>query len=119
MTGTGAREPRAIAWLHDAATGRRFVLDAAGVAVIGRRVPDGVALGDDPFVSRRHAQILAEGDDWWLVDLASANGSFVNQRRVTGSRRLAPGDVIQVGNTSLRFEPAGANIALVAPGGRS
>ena len=119
MTGTGAREPRAIAWLHDAATGRRFVLDAAAVAVIGRHAPNEVALGDDPFVSRRHAQILAEGEAWFLVDLASANGSFLNHRRVTGASRLSSGDVIQVGNTSLRFEGVGACVGLVAPGSRS
>jgi pSer/pThr/pTyr-binding forkhead associated (FHA) protein len=108
MTGTGAREPRAIASLHDAATGRRFVLEATGLAVIGRRAPIDVQLGDDPFVSRRHAQLVAEGGDWFLVDLASANGSFVNQRRVTGARRLEAGDLIQVGNTSLRFDAPGS-----------
>lgn len=108
MTGTGAREPHAIAWLHDAASGRRFVLDASGLAVIGRHAPTDVAIGDDPFVSRRHAQLVAEGDAWFLVDLASANGSFVNQRQVVGARRLEAGDLIQVGNTSLRFEAPGS-----------
>lgn len=58
----------------------------------------------DPYVSRRHARIHAEGGDFWLEDLASANGSYLNQRPVTASTRLAEGDVITLGHTSLRFQ---------------
>ena len=95
------------AWLHDAATGRRFVLQGSDVVVIGREAPNAVRLGDDPFVSRRHAQIVLVDGEYWLCDLASANGSYLNRRRVTQACRLAGGDVIMVGNTSLCFEQAG------------
>lgn len=91
------------AWLHDAATGRRFALQGTDVAVIGREAPHEVRLADDLFVSRRHAQIVLVDGEYWLSDLASANGSFLNRRRVTDACRLVVGDVIQVGNTSLRF----------------
>lgn len=91
------------AWLHDAATGRRFVLQGGEVAVIGREAPHAVRLSDDLFVSRRHAQIVLVDGEYWLSDLASANGSFLNRRRVTDACRLAGGDMIVVGNTSLSF----------------
>lgn len=98
---------RTVAWLHDAATGRRFVLEGPGVAVIGREDRHAVRLADDRFVSRRHAQIEAADGEYWLRDLASANGSYLNRRRVTDACRLAAGDVILVGNTTLWFELAG------------
>ena len=95
------------AWLHDAASGRRFALQGAQVTVIGREASHEVLLADDHFVSRRHAQIVPVDGEYWLSDLASANGSFLNRRRVTDACRLAGGDMIQVGNTSLCFELAG------------
>jgi hypothetical protein len=67
---------------------------------------------DDPSVSRRHAEITcgAEGvaardcSDWTITDLGSTNGTFINEERLTGSRRLRPGDQIRVGNTVFNYE---------------
>jgi len=49
-----------------------------------------------PMVSREHARLEASDGGWKLVDLQSANGSYVNGERVS-ERRLAPGDVIRLG----------------------
>jgi pSer/pThr/pTyr-binding forkhead associated (FHA) protein len=84
--------------LADARSGRTYVLDRP-TTTIGREI--GIP---DPYVSRRHARIDAEGGDFWFEDLASANGSYVNQRPVTCRTRLNEGDVITLGHTSLRFQ---------------
>lgn len=86
------------ALLADARSGRTYVL-AGPSTTVGREI--GIP---DPYVSRRHARIDAVGGDFWLEDLASANGSYLNQRPVLGRTRLAEGDVITLGHTTLRFQ---------------
>ncbi|WP_088228490.1 FhaA domain-containing protein [Desulfosporosinus sp. FKB] len=50
----------------------------------------------DPEVSRRHLKITSGENGWWLDDLGSTNGSFVNGQRIT-HQTVAPGDRIQIG----------------------
>lgn len=68
---------------------------AAGCAV---RVPS-------PEVSRRHAVVLRDGRDWWLVDCGSRGGTWLNQTRIANAAKLTHGDFIGIGLTSLRFLP--------------
>ena len=58
----------------------------------------------DPNVSRRHAELRQEGATYWIVDLDSTNGTFVNGARLERPRKLAPGDRIRIGATDLRFD---------------
>jgi hypothetical protein len=58
---------------------------------------------DDANVSRRHAEIRRDADVFTLIDLRSTNGTRVNGIPVR-EHRLASGDVITIGMTSLRFE---------------
>jgi len=83
--------------------GRRVGIGSE-VVTIGR-LPECAVVLDDPNVSRRHAQVRREGDAVFVVDLASTNGTRVNGIPVR-EHRLAPGDVISVGTTALRFEPS-------------
>lgn len=97
--------------LLDDPTGRRRVVELQGAALtIGRRASCDVALPDDDEVSRLHAQLVRMGADWVVCDEGlSHNGTFVNGERVSGRRRLAVGDVLQVGGTLLSVcasEPA-------------
>ena len=48
-------------------------------------------------VSRRHARIAVVGDEAFLEDLGSANGTFLNNQRVETKAKLSPGDHIVVG----------------------
>jgi pSer/pThr/pTyr-binding forkhead associated (FHA) protein len=57
---------------------------------------------DDPAVSREHAAIVPVGNDHILEDLASANGTYVNGKRVS-RRILQHGDVIALGRFNLRY----------------
>jgi predicted component of type VI protein secretion system len=86
-------------------TGRRVVreLDCDRLT-IGRRRSCDVALPWDDLTSRLHAELVQMGSDWVICDDGlSHNGTFVNDRRVRGRRRLRDGDVITAGATQLMF----------------
>ncbi len=71
--------------------------------VIGRDEAVPVQVVDER-VSRRHLQIrYEEGKGYIALDMRSANGSFVNGRRITDEVVLAEGDEIQIGDTKLHF----------------
>ena len=72
---------------------------------VGRAAGNDVSLENDEYASTRHARIEPRHDGVWVDDIGSTNGTFVNGIRVTRPRRLAPGDVIRIGETDLRFEP--------------
>jgi pSer/pThr/pTyr-binding forkhead associated (FHA) protein len=77
-------------------------LSPGGVYVLGRDDAD-LALKDKK-VSRRHAEIGLYGPEAFIVrDLASTNGTRVNGKRVADRQKLKNGDLIQVGDTALRF----------------
>ncbi len=57
----------------------------------------------DPAASRTHTRIERRADAYWLIDLGSANGTFVNARRAR-EEPMNHGDVVRIGSTELRFE---------------
>lgn len=83
--------------------GDEFAVDSAPLT-IGRGGRNDLVLEGDEFASSLHARIEARGDGVWVQDLESTNGTFVNGERVLGARRIAPGDVLRVGETDLRLE---------------
>ena len=64
-------------------------------AVLGRHPECDIVL-DAAAVSRQHAQILQEGEDFYIEDLHSRNGTFVNGRLVHGKLLLADGDRLKI-----------------------
>ncbi len=70
--------------------------------LIGRSHDSTVRL-TDAGISRQHAMIRREGDHWWITDLGSANGSYVNDVAITAARALRNGDRIQLGTLVLVF----------------
>ncbi len=68
---------------------------------IGRR-PDSDIFLDDVTVSRDHALLVRRGDDWYLDDCGSLNGTYVNRRRID-SHRLEDGDELQIGKYKLTY----------------
>ncbi len=73
-----------------------------GEHVLGRDPELGLFL-DAPDVSRRHARIRIAGDEAMIDDLDSKNGTFVGDRRVASTTRLADGDSIRIGSVRLTF----------------
>ena len=83
--------------------GDAFEVDSAPLT-IGRGGQNDLVLWGDEFASARHVRVEARRDGVWVQDLGSTNGTYVNGSRVAGAQRLAPGDVIRVGETDLRLE---------------
>lgn len=72
----------------------------AAVTVLGRRGAD--LAFDDPAVSGRHCQIEAMGREFFVRDLESRNGVFLNGHKIRYSQIL-PGDELRLGGTTLLF----------------
>ncbi|HEY3174378.1 MAG TPA: adenylate/guanylate cyclase domain-containing protein [Candidatus Polarisedimenticolia bacterium] len=77
-----------------------FPLDRREI-VIGRSPENDLYL-EDAGISRQHARITRDGDQWVVVDLTSRNGTWVNGCRVAQAS-LREGDEIVVGKVTLRF----------------
>jgi hypothetical protein len=72
-----------------------------GRTLIGRS-PECAIFLDDVTVSRRHAELVREGDVFTIRDLGSLNGTYVNRRRIE-SQALADDDEVQIGKYRLTF----------------
>lgn len=94
-----------------------LVVDSGPLAGKVFTLTDGLGLGrqadndiliNDPGVSRRHARFTRDAKGvWFVADLGSSNGCFVNEARIEGPTALQPGDHIRVSNTIMTFNPSG------------
>lgn len=64
-------------------------------------------LAPDPKMSRSHAKITCQGEHFWLEDMGSTNGTYLNEIRIFEPALLRSGDTIRLGQTRLCFECAG------------
>lgn len=91
----------------DGKPGLRFPITKPDVTVLGREPRPGrpvdIALPNDEWASGQHAQIRRDGDRFWLEDLNSRNGTFV---QIRGTSTIEMGDVLLVGKVLLRVVDA-------------
>jgi pSer/pThr/pTyr-binding forkhead associated (FHA) protein len=66
---------------------------------VGRGGGCGIVLVDDHYVSTVHARLFRRGDDVYVEDLGSRNGTYLNGSPVAGVTRLRRGDRVQFGQT--------------------
>lgn len=78
--------------------------EVSGEVILGRSPSCTIAL-DDAKVSRRHVRILIEGGQAHVSDLGSRNGTVVNGDKLEGEVTLLPGDRLQVGDSTILYEP--------------
>jgi serine phosphatase RsbU (regulator of sigma subunit)/pSer/pThr/pTyr-binding forkhead associated (FHA) protein len=88
---------------------RTFPLSGAET-VLGR-LPDCTIQLDSNMVSRKHAKVVKEGEQFFLEDLGSGNGSFINGKKIDGKTPLKHEDRIKLGPILLRFEVDGSRVA--------
>ena len=86
--------------IQGADQGKRFELKTKPMA-LGRDQSNPIRLHDTE-VSRRHAEVRPVDNSYRIVDLGSANGTFVNGRRVEQAP-LANGDLLMLGRVALRY----------------
>jgi pSer/pThr/pTyr-binding forkhead associated (FHA) protein len=71
---------------------------------VGRSIDNDLSVDGDEYASAHHARFEPRRDGVYVEDVGSTNGTFVNGIRLSHERRLAPGDVVRIGETDLRFE---------------
>ncbi len=64
---------------------------------------------DDQTVSAQHARLSYRQQQWWLEDLASTNGTFLNGEAVTTPVVITQGDELRLGHLEVRIEIGAAN----------
>jgi pSer/pThr/pTyr-binding forkhead associated (FHA) protein len=84
--------------------------DTTWTLSIGRREDNDICLRNDTFTSRYHARIHWRDGRWWLEDLNSKNGTFLDSgqedARVSGTIPLETGQLFRIGRTWLRLQAA-------------
>ena len=70
--------------------------------LIGRGSDAAIKLDDD-YVSTRHARIAASGDQWFVEDLGSTNGTYIGTVRITQPTTITLGTQVRIGKTILEL----------------
>src|ERR671914_2386697 len=99
--GGRGRAPRQLVVTGGALTGTRISLDSRPI-LIGR-ADDSTLVLDDDYASTRHARISLQGDEWYVEDLGSTNGTYLDRAKVTGPTRVPPGVPVRIGKTVIEL----------------
>jgi len=87
-------------WLQSSSGERTYIQNSCQ---LGRGASNTLTLPSEK-VSRRHAIVHSQGaNEFWLIDLGSSNGTYLNGRRVNQPTRLADSDVIAIGDYKFQF----------------
>lgn len=93
--------PTHVAILEGGNKGESVSLDEAPL-LIGRGNDAAIRLDDD-YVSTRHARIVSSGDQWFVEDLGSTNGTYVGTSRISQATALQLGTQVRIGKTILEL----------------
>ena len=94
-------EPTKVVIVEGGNKGETIPLDG-GPLLIGRGNDAAIRLDDD-YVSTRHARIAASGDQWFVEDLGSTNGTYLDRTRLTTPTPISPGAPIRIGKTVIEL----------------
>ncbi|AKK01939.1 FHA domain-containing protein FhaB/FipA [Corynebacterium epidermidicanis] len=100
----GKGAPRIIKIVDGPLTGSHMDISTLQEFTLGRSQDAEFVLGDD-YASGRHARITRRGNDWFVEDLDSRNGTYVNQTRIDQPERITLDSDITIGRTTVRLEP--------------
>jgi pSer/pThr/pTyr-binding forkhead associated (FHA) protein len=97
----GPKPPRELALLDEKGN-RTRTLPLSGQVNIGRAEACQVQL-PDTYVSTFHARVFERDGAWFVEDLGSTNGTYLNQRRLSAPSEVHAGDRVRVGKTTMEL----------------
>jgi pSer/pThr/pTyr-binding forkhead associated (FHA) protein len=97
----GAKVARQLVVTHGALAGTRISLD--GRPILIGRADDSTLVLDDDFASTRHARLSVRGSDWFVEDLGSTNGTYLDRAKVSAPTRVPLGSPIRIGKTVIEL----------------
>lgn len=99
----GNKVPRQLLVTHGALSGTRIALD--GKPILIGRADDSTLVLDDDYASTRHARLSLRGEEWYVEDLGSTNGTYLDRAKVTAPLRVRLGVPIRIGKTVIELRP--------------
>ncbi|MCG2803808.1 MAG: FHA domain-containing protein [Cellulomonas sp.] len=82
---------------------RGTIVPLGSAAVLIGRSPGCTLVLDDDYSSSRHARLFLEGDQWFVEDLGSTNGTYLGEQRVTAPLPLTTGTPVRIGQNVLEL----------------
>jgi pSer/pThr/pTyr-binding forkhead associated (FHA) protein len=95
--------PRQLVVTDGALAGTRIQLGSQPV-LIGRADDSTLVLTDD-YASTRHARLSPRGSEWYVEDLGSTNGTYLDRAKVTTAVRVPMGTPVRIGKTVIELRP--------------
>lgn len=89
-----------------------YMRDADGKKTASKKLKGAIQIGrdeacdlrpDDTFLSQFHAKFFPRDGTWYVEDLGSTNGTYLNQQRITGTVEVHAGDIVRIGTTTLEL----------------
>ena len=106
FSGITMPQKRSISWYFSGQTDSAGAIRKIGINTtpftVGRISEASLQL-DSKSISKQHAELIIQGDELWLRDLNSTNGTFVNGERIAALTRLQPGDLMQFATSVFRI----------------
>lgn len=99
--GSRRRAPRQLLVTQGALAGSRVSLD--GRPILIGRADDSTLVLDDDYASTRHARISQQGEEWYVEDLGSTNGTYLDRAKVTAPTRVPVGVPVRIGKTVIEL----------------
>ncbi|MGH3519671.1 MAG: FHA domain-containing protein FhaB/FipA [Haloechinothrix sp.] len=99
----GGKSAHQLVVTHGALSGTRIALD--GRPILIGRADDSTLVLDDDYASTRHARLSLRGTDWYVEDLGSTNGTYLDRAKVTAPLRVPLGVPIRIGKTVIELRP--------------
>jgi hypothetical protein len=96
-----SRTPRQLLVTQGPLAGSRITLDSRPI-LIGR-ADDSTLKLDDDYASTRHARISQQGEEWYVEDLGSTNGTYLERAKVTAPTRVPLGVPVRIGKTVIEL----------------
>jgi pSer/pThr/pTyr-binding forkhead associated (FHA) protein len=98
----GGKAPRSVV-IVDERGSKVNTIRLDGTLQVGRADACQIQL-PDTYASSFHARIYSTDGSWYVEDLGSTNGTYLNQRRITSPAELRAGDKVRIGKTTLDFK---------------